>query len=420
MIIKYGYKDFKRNLGFNIFIILLISLTFIACIFASSSVYQKLKYYRVFSDILGGDGYYAQIAISDTGRIRHSMMPYDADDWRCLSDYSEYFGEISAVYSILDMPDENRLTDYVKLYAYRGRLIYDYEPMMSEGKWLADADQNDGYIHAVISPNDLGIKTGDVITQTLDNGEVQVKIVGVFRDGAKFMGIKTSNPDRNPDSEAPVGDKFDETHKIEELFHNYYQSIIIDPILIFNFDELEQIGVAPIISSYLIIPFKEGLTDEQKHQAYMDMIEFTGENVPFSEIRSASLAEVRKQLLILLPVIIGLLVLTMISVLSLTAISTHKQLKNYGVLYLCGGRWRQCAFINTITILIDLVFSTLATCIAMKWLAIAGALKTTVVRFGMTELLICVSVAVFVLVVSLIMPFAIIGKTQPKEILKED
>ncbi len=57
------------------------------------------------------------------------------------------------------------------------------------------------------------------------------------------------------------------------------------------------------------------------------------------------LAEVRKQLIILVPVVVGLLILTMISVLSLTAISTRKQLRNYGVLYLCGGRRRQCAFI---------------------------------------------------------------------------
>lgn len=57
MIVKYGIKNFVKDLGINIFIIVLVALTFAACIFASSSVYQKLKYYNVFSDILEGDGY---------------------------------------------------------------------------------------------------------------------------------------------------------------------------------------------------------------------------------------------------------------------------------------------------------------------------------------------------------------------------
>lgn len=416
MIIKYGIKDFSRNLGFNIFIILLISLTFIACIFASSSIYQKLKYYNVFSDVIGGEGYYASV-VNPNDTSLHMLYPSDLDDVKYFSDYGKYFGEVSAVYQILDYPDENRLSENARSYAYSGRLIYNYEPMMSEGKWLADVKPESSVIHAVISPNDLGLKTGDIIVQTVPTEEdwifIRVKIVGVFRDGAKLFGITPGNGEIQDD-------KFRDTYKIEELFHNYYKSLYVDPILIYNYDELEQYGIVPLVRPQIMVPFKDGLADEQNHKAYMDMIEFTGENIPFADIKASSLAEVRKQLIILVPVVIGLLVLTMISVLSLTAISTHKQLKNYGVLYLCGSRWRQCAFINTVTIMVDLLFSAVVTCIAMKLLTVAGILETTIVRFSVTELLICIGVAVFVLIVSLIMPFAIIGKTQPKEILKEE
>ncbi len=416
MIIKYGIKDFSRHIIFNIFIIVLIALTFLACIFASSSIYQQLKYYNIFSDILGGKGYYAQISRNDDSGRRRFFITNELEDLKTFSSMSEYFNEVYAAYQVLDSA-EHRLTDNAASYAYRDNMIYNYEPMISEGKWLADVKPQEGVIHAVISPNKLGIKTGDVITQSFTTADgtvtAEVEIVGVFRDGAKFYGIYPKNGE-------PQEDDFYKNLRIDELFHNYYQSVYNAPVLIYNYAELEKIGSISTIYSGLLMSYKPDLTDEQFNEAYLDMVDFTSNIVPFEDIRSATLAEVRKQLIILVPVVIGLLILTMISVLSLTAISTHKQLKNYGVLYLCGGRWRQCALINTVTILIDVALSAMLAYIAMTFLSISGKLQTTIVRFSMTELLICVGVAVFVLLVSLLMPFIIIGKTQPKEILKAE
>ena len=415
MIVKYGIKNFVKDIGFNIFIIALVALTFAACIFASSSVYQKLKYYNVFSDILEGDGCYG-VTSRQNSEYGHFFLTFEFEDVKTLSPVFDNLSDAYACYNVLDS-SEYRLTpngDYS--YAYRDDMIYKYEPMMQQGKWLSQVKKEDGVIHAVISPNDLGIGVGDVITQGFSTAEgtvvKEVEIVGVFREGAKFFGI---HPER-----ALQEDDFNATHRIDELFHNYYQKLYEAPMLVYDLDELQQIGSIETIYSGIFMSYKDGLSDEQKEQTYSQIVDTTKNIVPFSDIRSATLAEVRKQLIILVPVVLGLLLLTMISVLSLTAISTHKQLKNYGVLYLCGGRWRQCALINSVTVFIDVVFSAMLAYIAMTALSLSGKLQTTIVRFTKAEFLICLSVAVFVMLVSLIMPFAIIGKTQPKDILKEE
>ena len=80
------------------------------------------------------------------------------------------------------------------------------------------------------------------------------------------------------------------------------------------------------------------MSDEEIGNAKQDLNSLGVGEISFEEIRNDTLSDVRKKLIVLVPIIAGLMLLTVVSILSLTAISTHKQLKNYGVLYLCGGR----------------------------------------------------------------------------------
>lgn len=375
-----------------------------------------------FSDVLDGNGYCGMLMNKD--KTGNTILPDGVKDKKYFSDFGDNFDEVSALYSFLTPYEENSpCKTYAEWsYAYSGRLIYNYEPAMREGKWLADCKEEENVVHAVISPNKAGLKTGDIIeqrfaTNSTEEGKnivtIKVEIVGVFKDGAKFFGI-------TPNSSAIQDDKFMETKNIEDVFYNYYQRIYGEPLIVYNMDELERYDVGAFMSNYALVPFKDDLSDEEYTQAYNDFMEFTSTDASFAEIKSSSLADVRKQLIILIPIIAGLLLLTVISILSLTAISTHKQLKNYGILYLCGGRWKQCAFINSISIFINTLLASCVTYIGFKLLARFNVLEKTVVKFGLQELLICIGVAVLIILVSLIMPFIIIGRTQPKEILKAE
>lgn len=415
MIFKYGTKDFSRNLGFNIFIIIQISLVFVACIFTSSSVSQNLKYYNAFADILDGEGYCASLQIDSSCVI----FSTEIKDNKQFSDYGDYFDNIVAVRQIIATGENGSENPYPqRTFAYNGCLIYDYTPMMSDGKWLSEAKSEDCILHAVISPNNYGLKVGDTIKQVFytSNGSVcmDVKIVGIMKNGAKLFGATSDN------DKISVGGKTADELTAEMLFSNYYSDVAGKPAFVYNLDELEKYGITYITEQRMLIPFKNNLSSDEIEQAEEDLSSFTIGSVPFSKIKSNTLSQIRKQLIILIPIIVGLLILTIVSILSFTAISTHKRLKNYGVLYICGGRWKQCAFINFTVIVIDLILSAFLACIAMQIMKLTGFLTNTVVVFTLKEFLICLSVSIIIMIVSLIMPLIIIGGTQPREILKID
>lgn len=415
MIIRYGIKEFVRNLWFDLFIVLQLSLVFIVSIFAVSSVSQSMKYYRTFSDVLEGEGYSIQPMNESGGFFLNTDSIIDTDTF---SDHSRYFGHISAMRQLSAYGPDGEEDPYPQYtYAYKGALIYNYKPLMQSGKWLSEVKSEQGTVHAVISPSAYGLKIGDRIRQCFfnyngDPVELTVEVVGEFKDGAKLFGIY-SHDDENA---VTAG----ESNSIEGLFHNYYVSAFELPAFVYNMDELDPYGIDSIIEQRMLVPFKEGLSKEEISRAKQELNKLGIGEISFEEIRKDTLSDLRKKLIILAPVIIGLLLLTVVSILSLTAISTHKQLKNYGVLYLCGGRWRQCAFINLVVIAIDLLMSGCITYIALKLLGAAGKLQNTVVVFEWEEIIACGVIALIALAVSVIMPLVIIGSTQPREILKAE
>lgn len=416
LIFKYGTRDFSRNLGFNIFIIIQITLVFIACIFTSSSVSQNLKYYNAFADILDGEGYCASPFIDGSSRVIFST---DIEDNKRFSDFGDYFEDVVAIHQIIVTGENGAENPYSqRTFAYNGCLIDNYKPMMNSGNWLSDVKSESNILHAVISPNNYGLKVGDTIKQTFynENGSVclDVKIVGMMKNGAKLFGATSDNDEISADSEST--DKI----TVEMLFLNYYSDVAGKPAFVYNLDELEQYGISYITEQRMLIPFRDNLTEDEISQAKEALDNFTIGAIPFTQIKKDTFSEIRKQLIVLIPIIIGLLILIIVSILSFTAITTHKRLKNYGVLYLCGGRWKQCAFINFTVIVIDLILSVFLTYFVMQSMKLIGLLDNTVVMFTLNECLICLGISVIIMIVSLIMPLVIIGGTQPREILKNN
>ncbi len=414
MILKYGIRDFSRNLGFNIFVIIQITLVFITCVFTSSSVSQNLKYYNAFADILDGEGYCASPYINKLHRIIPST---EIKDNKRFSDYGDYFENVVAVHQIIATGENGSENPYPqKTFAYDGCLIYDYKPIMDNGEWLSDVKSESNLLHAVISPNHYGLKVGDIIKQEFSTSQdsicLDVKIVGMMKDGAKLFGATSDN-----DKISTVGGT---TNKLtaEMLFSNYYSDIAGKPAFVYNLDELEQYEISYITEQKMLIPFRDNLTEISQAEEALD--NFTIGAIPFSQIKKNTLSEIRKQIIILISIIVGLFMLTIVSIISFTAISTHKKLKDYGILYICGGRWKQCAFINFIVIAVDLILSSFLTCFVIQAMKLIGLLNNTVVMFTLNESLICLGVSIIIILVSLIMPIIIIGKTQPREIIKSN
>ncbi len=418
---KYILKEFVRNIKFNIFIIIQLAFVFAMIVFAVSSVQQNLKYYTPLKDYLGKDGVYIYVnnATVDTSK-----------DKKALSNYSEYFDE--ALYSkgiflekeLSESEIAKSATEGISgmdnpyeanAYAYYKNVIDLYTPTMVDGEWLSEIDKysnDDGFLHAVITENGYGLEVGDVYTQSLTTSDggfknFKIKIIGIMKSGTRSFGMNR---------------RFDSTKQLtaKDMFESYDVAQQGIPLVLFSMDELDKHNCYGwLTGTGMMIRFKDGLSDEE----YTNAINSTyaiGSSFEFKEIRENSLKEIKNQMTVLAPIIGGIILLVIVSVLSMSAVNTNKQLRNYGIYYMCGCRWSQCSMINTLSILISEGAAAILAYVAMKFAQITGLLRNTVVSFGSWQLIGCLCIVIITLIAALIMPALIIGRSTPREIMKSN
>ena len=125
------------------------------------------------------------------------------------------------------------------------------------------------------------------------------------------------------------------------------------------------------------------------------------------------------QIYTLFPILICILILTLISAVSISALSAKNQLKNYAVYYICGLKWKQCVMINFYSSLVSVIFSFIMSIIPIFVMKLTGA-GETVIDFGIWQFISCVLIMLLYIILSLILPISIIGKNTPNQILKSN
>lgn len=422
---KYALKEFIRNIKFNVFIIVQLAFVFAMIVFMISSVQQNLKYYLPLKNVLSKDGICLvnSMDVSLSGKFLNENKEDD------VLKYSKYFDEIfyasqlfvTGELSESEMDKSEKDFSYIpesdnpylsNTYSYYKNVIDLYTPLMVDGEWLSEVDNysnEENVLHAVITENDYGLKVGDVYTQGLfvnDSGykNFKIKIIGVMKSGTRTFGMI---------------DDYDARIKItaKDLYKSYSTEQEGVPLVLFSTDELNKYNCYSFISGRSILKFKDGLSDEE----YIKAVESSyglGTLIEFKEIRENSLKEIKSELTVLAPIIGGIILLVIVSVLSMSAVNTNKQLRNYGIYYMCGCRWKQCAMINTLSILVSEAAAVILAYAGLKFADVFGFLKNTVVTLGTWQLLGCLCVMVITLIAALIMPVLIIGKSTPREIIK--
>ncbi len=415
---RYALKEFVRNIKFNIFIIIQLAFVFAMIVFAVSSVLQNLRYYIPLSDYLSDDGAYifAHRPVADLGKDKNS-----------LSGYSEYFDEALFAEQVSlskELTDDELAQSQsgnfagvknpydANAYSYYKNVADLYTPIIIDGDWISEVDKyskDNDILHAVITENNYGLKVGDIYTQSLPVSEsgyknFKIKIIGIMKSGTRSFGMITRY-------------RSDIALDAKEMFKSYDVNQEGIPLVLFSAEELDRINCSRAVLGGMMVKFKDGLSDEEYKNAINSTYSL-GTSVEFKEIRENSLKEIKNQMTVLAPIIGGIILLVIVSVLSMSAVNTNKQLRNYGIYYMCGCRWRQCAMINTLSILISEVSAAILAYVAMKVAQILGLLSSTVVSLGKWQFIGCLFIVVITLIAALIMPVLIIGRSTPREIIK--
>lgn len=418
---KYALKEFIRNIKFNVFIIVQLAFVFAMIVFMISSVQQNLRYYLPLKNYLNNDGVYITAGMNsmfDTGSDKDTLLDYsDYFDNALYSKQLFLAGELSESEIAKSENDFNYIPESdnqyeANAYTYYKNVIDLYTPVMADGEWLSKVESysdEENVLHAVITENDYGLKVGDVYTQGLfvnDSGykNFKIKVIGVMKSGTRSFGMV-----HDYDSRIKLTAK--------DMYKSYSTEQEGVPLVLFSADELNKYNCYSFISGGAMIKFKDGLSDEEYEKA-VESSYGLGTFIEFKEIRENSLKEVKSELIVLTPIIGGIILLVIVSVLSMSAVNTNKQLRNYGIYYMCGCRWKQCTMINALSIFIAEIAAAILAYAGLKFADVFGFLKNTIVTLGVWQLLGCLCVVAITLIAALIMPAVIIGKSTPREIIK--
>jgi hypothetical protein len=404
-VIGLGLKEFRRNAFNNIFIVLQLAATVILTVAIVSSVQSRGIYYKPFKDILVKDG--VVLKTSGSTDNEQPVEKLSGVENACLS------YRVGGLFST-DGTEKHEGNSYPV--ALNDGYIKRLSPQMKSGKWLSSVDCTEqGKIYGVIT-DDGSTETGDTALLTVgyyDEDDTafenihyetyEIEIVGVICDGTKILDTSKS---------------FNRTEfDYRNIYHDYSLKQDVSPVLFLPCSQLDLPHVAVTLSGLQIVNFSDSLSDSQRTEL-KSQLEGYGNIIDDTEsINERSLKYINGEMIKLLPLLICIFVLVAVSSVSLSALSAKKNLKLYGIYYLCGSGWKNCTLINLTNNAITSLAGILTAVVAVAVIKGCGLLSNTVFTFGRTQLLSVLGVVLLNLLISMVMPAVIMKRNTPKEIL---
>ena len=262
----------------------------------------------------------------------------------------------------------------------------------------------------MVTENDCGWKTGSIITFTryvnaVQEVKIKAKVVGVIKDGAEVIWKPR-----------------DSNYTYKSLYYPYYlKREDSEPLILFSESVLEKHLPAAPYTGNMLIKYPNG-TSEKVIKEDMKALAKMNAHFPASlkQMDAKSKKYLYEQVYQLLPIVIVLMVLTMVSAVSSSALSARRNLKDYAKFYVLGLKWKECGLIHLAeaaviggasVILAAVGFAAINfTPLSEMWVVFANSWL-----FGALALLILLYLAF-----SMIMPMIMLVRTKPKTLLQTE
>ncbi len=413
MYAKHGIYQFRKNLWMNLFVVAQMIIVLFSVVCIGSVIENVYQYYHRFEDYFSRAGWvfytcYAVIGedqlCTDAEQLENILQKadvmtcYETEDLNC----SLKSGRRKANYRIYDH-----------------ELVTSYVPALESGCWLDRCTKEQGVIPAVVSHNDYGIQTGDVLDLVERGGKSkeytwQVKIVGVLEDGASILGWPQSNINGHGD--------------YRSMYTDYLLSEQGKPIFLMDMDQIKQEEkehnnrVFPRrLANVTLVRYDKDITYEEK-KANDNLLLSTMDiymKYPMQEVRDNSMEDLRNSMKAYVTIFAGALFLTLISTISIITMIVRQQMRLYAIFYICGMNWEDCVRINRVSTLITAAMAGISFFLTMLVLWGCGMFKKTIITLGVLQILGCVSVLLlYVVLAGWIVRFVLRNK-QAKKILVE-
>lgn len=289
-------------------------------------------------------------------------------------------------------------------------IMADYNPDMLEGVWYSYYEGSEPLV-VVVTQNQYGIKTGDTIDIFYKHEDENSKkfvtayVCGVMRNGEGYID---GNMYRSP---AGILDYY-------KVFNSETNSVDLEnPIIFMALEDMEEQGLGNIDYG-LYIEYEDDISAEEIEHNEEVLLD-KGMINTFKELRSNSLDEIMKKLMIIIPIAFGALFFVTISIACSSAIDTNKALKDYAIYYICGMKWNGIIVMRLINGIITGALAGMIMYIISQLISRASFGKDIVFEMGHHQWIYCLTVALYSIIISLVIPVIIMNKNKPVSVLKE-
>lgn len=414
ILFKTAWSILKKNVLMNLFAVLQIAAVLVISAVMVSSVYLRYQYYAPFKDYFSSNGIFMNwlfYANSDPSRNAFNDMMNNED---FLEEFPEAESMLSCHSAMMYCSEDTEKNFHS--WSYDDELIRRYEPELQEGRWLS-ITTDPKVVEAVVSENEYGWDVGDTLEMATasfpDDLPFTVKIVGKLKDGAKIPGgfwMLEGEPDFN------------------NFYYPYTYEVEQQPALLFSYTALYHLDsglptetehdVSQGVTSSGFLTFPDDFTEEELSAVQQQLNQYGSVvSYPMSEINENSKEYLYAEIKSLLPIIIVLFIMAAVGSISSSAISTRRRLRDYAIYSVCGLPWRSCAVINLLQSVIIVFLSVLlaaGTILIAQNTAIGSSFSITWNPWVFTS---AAGIVLVYLILSMLMPVIIIGRSSPKQVL---
>lgn len=390
-----GFRNCFTNIHRNLLQVFQMALLMFLGIFMTTTFVRQTSLFSPYSDYFDGNGF----VLFDCGMdARNPENLYDKLEKTDDVNYIRYSGAESGGQSFI-------------VYGF-DKMALGYKPTLIKGKWLSEKrPYHSGRVNAVVSYTDK-LDVGDDIEMEVSGekgGKFTVHICGMIANTALMLD---PNGQENEGKGIRQYYSHDDYYFMDESMRTV-SMIITDKAFADQFDGY-------FYSTRFYVRFKDDISTEELEENKNRLIseEYAVIN-SFDKVSSESRQYIFSKLVDVIPIALGSLILICISVAGVVLIDSKKRLTQYSVYYICGMKWYKCCIISMIqSFILAVTGFVLAVMAGGIMLRITGREKV-MFEIGGSQILVCVLLLVYILVVSFLLPLHIIRKYTPVEIFKE-
>ena len=366
----------------SLFLIVQLIAILILTAAASSATATALQYYIPFSDYFKSQGMFLEVS---NITIDHNTVCEDSKELK----ESLQQADVLSCYTF-----QARLKEKanVTFRAYDPDIIRRYQPELAKGSWLSTDSTENNILHAVVWG--LPVDIGDTIEAvTMDDECVPVKVIGILDDNATIVGHTS-------------GSREDQSDYMQMYTRFPYETLVGSVVLLNQAEILSAKHTYPsivsLMSDMVLIKYNKGIDKltAKRNDVLIDKYSNTLNGYYMADLNDQSLRNIRPTLYFFMPLLIAAFSLMCVSALCSNAIVMEEQLYSYAVFQLCGMTRKQCIMLHFCHIVLDVIVAEGAGIwIAKNMVAERSIMKTTL-HYSSTELICCICVGIFYLLIS--------------------